>query len=53
MGTEGSCVRAGDVLESPEDDKNFDFTSGIHVRLSVSVKSEEPPQFKRILSVGV
>lgn len=53
MGTEGSCVAAGDVLESPEEDRNLDLTSGIHVRLSVSVRSEEPPQFKRILSVGV
>lgn len=45
-------MAAGDVFESPEEDKNLDLTSGIHVRLSVSVRSEEPPQFKRMLSVG-
>lgn len=46
-------MAAGEVLESPEEEKSLDLTSGIHVQLSVSVRSEEPPQFKRILSVGV
>ena len=45
-------MAAGEVLESAEEDKNLDLTSGIHVRLSVSGRSEEPPQFKKKLSVG-